>query len=91
LDLVLASVSPKVGGWKKAFFVDVLMTSSCLDMYSNCFATPGEEPSPTSGSFNFGALNDRLMVGFLSGIVLAIEINLQKLFKEHNRIKTYEM
>jgi hypothetical protein len=30
LDLVLASISPKVGGWVKTFFVFVLMTSSTL-------------------------------------------------------------
>jgi hypothetical protein len=41
----------------------------CLKAYSNCFVIPGEEPSPTSGSFIFGALNDRLVVGFLGGIV----------------------
>jgi hypothetical protein len=53
----------------KAFLVDVLMTSSCLGANSNCFVAPGEEPSPTSGSFSLGALDDHLVVGFLGGIV----------------------
>jgi hypothetical protein len=74
LDPVLASVSPKARGWIKTFFVVVLMTGSGLGVYSNCFATPGEEPSPTSGSFSFGALDDHLVVGFLGGIVPATKI-----------------
>jgi hypothetical protein len=57
----------------KTFLVDVLMTGSGLGENSNCFAAAGEEPSPTSGSFSFGALGDRLVVGFLGGIVPAIE------------------
>jgi hypothetical protein len=73
LDHVLDFVSPKVGGWMKAFFVDVLMTGSNLDMYSNCFVTHGEDPSPTSGSFSLGALDDHLVVGFLGGIVPATQ------------------
>jgi hypothetical protein len=40
---------------------------------SNCFATAREEPSPTSGSFNFDALGYFLVVGFLGGIVPANE------------------
>jgi hypothetical protein len=71
LEPVLASVSPKAGGWMKTFFVVVLMIGSGLGAYSNCFAIPGEEPSPTSGSFRFSALDDRLVVGFLGGIVPA--------------------
>jgi hypothetical protein len=89
LDPVLASVSPKARGWMKTFFIVVLMTSSGLRVYSNCFAAPGEEPSPTSGSFSFGALDDRLVVGFLGDIVPATKINFQRLCKEQNRIKTY--
>jgi hypothetical protein len=68
---MLASVSPKARGWMKTFFVVVLMTSSGLGAYSNCFVIPGEEPSPTSGSFSFGALDDHLVVGFLGDIVPA--------------------
>jgi hypothetical protein len=37
-------------------------------MYSNCLAVLGEEPSPISTSFNFGALGEGLVVGFLGGI-----------------------
>jgi hypothetical protein len=59
----------------KAFFVDVLIIGSGLGENSNCFSAPGEEPSPTSGSFSLGALDDRLVVGFLGGIVPAIKIN----------------
>jgi hypothetical protein len=55
----------------KTFFVDVLMIGSGLGVYYNYFVTPGEEPSPTSGSFSFGALGDRLVFGFLGGIVPA--------------------
>jgi hypothetical protein len=65
LDLVLASVSPKVEGWMKSFFVVVLTTGSTLGVYSNCLAVPGEEPSPIFGSFSFGALEKNLVVGFL--------------------------
>jgi hypothetical protein len=57
----------------KVFFVNVLMTGSGLGMYSNCFVTPGEVPTPTSSYFIFGALNDRLVVGFLGGIVIATQ------------------
>jgi hypothetical protein len=63
-------------GWMKSFFVDVLMTCSGLGVYSNCLTTPGEEPSPTSGSFSFGTLGDRLVVGFLGGIIPSFKINL---------------
>jgi hypothetical protein len=45
------------------------MTSFGLGVYSNCFVTPREDPSLTLGSFSFGALGDRLVVGFLGGIV----------------------
>jgi hypothetical protein len=70
----------------KTLFVVVLMIGSSLKVYSNCFVTPGEEPSPTSGSFSFNALNDCLVVVFLGGIVPATKINLQRLCKEQNRI-----
>jgi hypothetical protein len=69
LELVLHFVSPKARGWMKSFFIDVLMTGSSLNVYSNYLMTLGEEPSPTSGSFNFGALDDHLVVGFLGNIV----------------------
>ena len=52
------------------------MTGSNLGENSNCFDAAGKEPSPTYGSFSFGALRDRLVVGFLGGIFLAIETNL---------------
>jgi hypothetical protein len=42
LDPVLASVSPKARGWMKSFFVDVLMPSSGLSVYSNCLMTHGD-------------------------------------------------
>jgi hypothetical protein len=58
-------------GWRldENFFVVVLMIGSSLGAYSNCLAVPGEEPSPVSGYFSFGALGDHLVVGFLGGIV----------------------
>jgi hypothetical protein len=71
LDLVLASVSPKAGGWTKYFFVDVLMTGSTLGAYSNCLVVPREEPSPVSASFSLGALDEHLVVGFLGDILPA--------------------
>jgi hypothetical protein len=71
LDLVLSSVSPKAGGWKKNFFVDVLITGSALGAYSNCLVVPREEPSHVSTSFSLGALSERLVVGFLSNILPA--------------------
>jgi hypothetical protein len=37
---MLSYVSPKARGWKKYFFVDVLMTGSTLGAYSNCLAVP---------------------------------------------------
>jgi hypothetical protein len=55
----------------KIFLVDVLMTGSSLGENSNCFVGPGDEPSPTSGSFSLGALGDRLVFGFFGGIVPA--------------------
>jgi hypothetical protein len=57
----------------KTFFVDVLMTGSGLRVYSNCFATPGEEPSPTSGSFSFGTLGDRLVFNSLVALFLQLK------------------
>jgi hypothetical protein len=65
----------------KTFIVVGLTTSSGLGAYSNCFAAPGEEPSPTSGYFSFGALGDHLVVGFLGGIVPATKIIFQRLCK----------
>jgi hypothetical protein len=59
----------------KNFFIVVLMTGSDLRVYSNCFAVPGEHPSPTSSSFSFGALEDHFVVGFIGGIVPATKIN----------------
>jgi hypothetical protein len=58
----------------KAFLVDVLIIGSDLGANFNFFAIDGEEPSPTSGSFSFGALGDCLLFGFLGGIVATIEI-----------------
>jgi hypothetical protein len=69
LDLVLASVSAKARGWMKNFFYVVLTTGSSLGTYSNCIVVPREEPLPVSGSFSFGALGERLVVGFLGDIV----------------------
>ena len=69
MDPVLASVSPKARGLMNTFFVVVLMIGSDLGTYSNCLAVLGEDPSPISGSFIFGALSKRLVVGFLGGIV----------------------
>jgi hypothetical protein len=53
------------------------LLGSGLGENSNCFVDSGEEPSPTSGSFSLGALDDRLMFGFLGGIVPA---NQNKIF-----------
>jgi len=88
---VLASISPKVEGWMKTFFIVVLMTGPSLRVYSNCFVAPREEPSPTSGSFSFDALNDRLVVGFLGGIVPTTKISFQRLCKEQNQVKKYKL
>jgi hypothetical protein len=87
LDHVLSYVSPKAGGWMKTFFVEVLMTGFGLGVYSNCLAALGKEPSPTSGSFSFGALDDHLVVGFVGDIVPVIKTTLQRLCKEQNRIR----
>jgi hypothetical protein len=65
---VLAFFSSKVGGWTKTFFVVVLTIGSSLGAYSNCLAVPREEPSLVSGFFIFGALGERLVVGFLGSI-----------------------
>jgi hypothetical protein len=65
---MLDSISPKNGGWIKTFFIVVLMIGFILRVYSNCLVAPGEEPLPTSSSFNIGALDDHLVVGFLRGI-----------------------
>jgi hypothetical protein len=59
----------------KTFLVDVLMTGSSVGENSGCFVAPGEYPSPTSGYFILDALDNRLVVGFLGGIILVIEIN----------------
>jgi hypothetical protein len=71
LDPILSSVSPKVGGWMKTFFVAILMTGYGLGAYSNYLAVLEEEPSHVSGYFRFGALDEHLVVGFLGDIVLA--------------------
>jgi hypothetical protein len=83
LDPVLSSISPNSRGWMKAFFIYVLMIGSSL--YSNCFAAPGEEPLPTSRYFSFGALDDRLVVRFLGGIVPVIKINFRDYVKNKTR------
>jgi hypothetical protein len=49
------------------------MTGFGLRVYSNFFVALGEEPSPTYGSFSFDTLSDRLVVGFLGGIVPATQ------------------
>jgi hypothetical protein len=49
------------------------MTGTGFGEKSSCFGTVGEEPSPTYGSFIFGALGDFLVVGFFRGIVLVTE------------------
>jgi hypothetical protein len=69
LDLVLASISPKVEDWTKAFFVVVLMIGSTLGAYSNYLMVPKEEHSPILASFIFGDLGKHLVVGFLGGIL----------------------
>jgi hypothetical protein len=51
------------------------MTGSSLGENCNCFVVAGEEPSPTYGSFSFGALSNHLVFGFLGGIVPVIKIN----------------
>jgi len=55
------------------FLVDVLMIGSNLGANYHCFVVVGEDPSPTSGSFSFDTLRDWLVVGFIGGIVPAIE------------------
>jgi len=69
LDPMLAFVSPKARGWKKSFFVDVLMTGFSLGAYSNSLVVPREEPSPVSTYFSLGALDEHLVVGFLGDIL----------------------
>jgi hypothetical protein len=49
------------------------MMSNGFGANSNCLANTGEEPSPASGSYNFGALGDFLVVGFFGGIFPATE------------------
>ena len=58
---------------------------------SNCLATIGEEPSPTSGSCIFGALGYFLVVGFFRGIIPPTENNPLGMCIEKNWMKTYEM
>jgi hypothetical protein len=69
LDLVLSLVSSKAEGWTRSFFVVVLMTCSTLGAYSNYLMVLGEEPSPISIYFIFGALDKCLVVGFLDDIL----------------------
>ena len=65
-------VSLKDGGWKKVSLVILLITDIGLGMNSNCLATDGEEPSPTSDCCSLGALGDFLVEGFFGGIFPAI-------------------
>jgi hypothetical protein len=71
LDPGFTSITPKVVGWMKTFFVVVLTIGSSLGAYSNFLMVSREETSPVSGSFRFGAHGKCLMVGFLGGIVPA--------------------
>jgi hypothetical protein len=66
---MLTLVLLKARGWTKYFLVDVLMTSSTMGAYSNYLALPREEPSPVSSYFILGALDERLVVGFIGGIL----------------------
>jgi hypothetical protein len=50
------------------------MMGTSFGANSNCLATSGDEPSPTSGSCRFRALGDFLVVGFFGGIVPTIKI-----------------
>jgi hypothetical protein len=68
-------VSPNAGGWENTFLVDVQMTGSTLVEKLICLAALGKDPSPISTSFNFGALDERLVIGFLGGIFLHKEQN----------------
>jgi hypothetical protein len=70
---ILASVSPKAGGWTKGSLVILLMTNTSLGTKSNFLATDGEEPSPTSDSYSLGALGDFLVDGFFGGIIPVIK------------------
>jgi hypothetical protein len=47
------------------------MMVTVFEANSNCLATLGEEPSPTFGSYRFGAIGDFLVVGLFGGIVPA--------------------
>jgi hypothetical protein len=49
------------------------MTSSTLVANSNYLEALGEDPSPTSTSFNFGSLGEVLVIGFLGGIFMKRE------------------
>ena len=51
----------------------VLMMGVILEVNSNFLATAGEEPSPASDSYSFGAVGDFLVIGFFKGIIPAIE------------------
>jgi hypothetical protein len=72
LGPMLASISLKTGGWTKGSLVILLMMDSGLGADSNCLATDGEEPSPTSDSFILGDLGDFLVEGFFGGIIPTI-------------------
>jgi hypothetical protein len=56
------------------------MTGSTLGENSNYLAMLGEYPSPISASFNFGALGERLVIGFLGGIFYFRENNIRHHF-----------
>jgi hypothetical protein len=53
------------------------MTDSALGKNSNCLAVPGKDPSSIFSSFNFGTLEECLVVGFLGGIFYYREKNLR--------------
>jgi hypothetical protein len=69
LDSVLASVSSKIRGWTKAFFVEVFMTGFALGVYSSCLAVQGKDRSLVSNFFHLGSLDGHLVVGFLDDIL----------------------
>jgi hypothetical protein len=62
------------------------MAGSALVANSNCLTVPREDPSPTSASFNFGALGERSVVGFLGGIFSYRENNIRHRVADRNLI-----
>jgi hypothetical protein len=67
-DLVLSSVSLNARGWENTLLVDVQMTGSTLVEKSRFLVVLREYTSLTSTSFSFGAIGERLVIGFLGGI-----------------------